>query len=151
MVIACVTTRRAYSRRTVDGPATYSYKCPAGDVSHMRIERFATRGGREGAQGGRARCMSLLVGAPRATRSSPLLVWLDRLGSGRCSWFSGSSRAGDRWPLLHPGVRNGLLQVHRLNNFRPPCRNAGAGGYVPPGETPVSRVSPKPKKNLRRR
>ena len=43
------------------------------------------------------------------------------------------------------------IQVHPLNNFRPPCRNAGAGGYVPPGETPVSRVSPKPKKNLRRR
>ena len=55
--------RVARSRRTVDGPATYSYKFPAGDVSHMRIERFATRGGREGAQGGYARCMSALRSA----------------------------------------------------------------------------------------
>ena len=44
-----------------------------------------------------------------------------------------------------------LVQVRDLINFRPAVRNAGAGGYVPPGETPVSRVSPAKKKDLRRR
>ena len=36
--------------------------------------------------------------------------------------------------------------TNELINFRPALRNAGAGGYVPPGETPVSRVSPAKKK-----
>ena len=69
----------------------------------------------------------------------------------------GSARRSARRPVMgqrRPRRTRRLyppVQVHQLINFRLALRNAGPGGYVPPGETSVSRVSPAKKKDLRRR